>query len=408
MKLWQKVIIGLLLGIAAGYYLKEDAQYLKPLGTIFINLIKMVIVPLVFFALVSGITNMGAGKNVSRVGVKAIFTFLFTAAFAVCIGLVAGNIFKPGVGVQLHFEAGAAGAAAAPAAKQEAVNVGQTLLEIIPDNALKAMVDGHILQVIIFAIFTGITINMVGEKAAQVRIVAQQTAQVTFKMIELIVQLAPYGVFGYIAWAVGTQGFDIIVSLAKLVMCVLAACLVQYLLFGIFILIFSGLSPLPFYRKMIEPQTLAFSTSSSKATLTTTMRVLHEKLGVSENSTNFVLPLGAAINMDGTAIYLGICALFFAQATGITLSQHDYLTLVLTCTLASIGAAGIPSGSLIFMGMVLSSVGLPIEGIGIIAGVDRILDMFRTTLNITGDAAITLIVDKTEGTLNTKQYHKKV
>lgn len=408
MKLWQKVIAGLLLGVVAGYFLKEDAAYLKPLGTIFINLIKMVIVPLVFFALVSGVTNMGAGKNVSRVGFKAIFTFLFTAAFAVCIGLAAGALFKPGEGVTLHFEGHEAAGAVAPAIKKEAPSVGETLMGIIPDNALKAMVEGHILQVIIFAIFTGITINLVGDKAAKVREVSQQTALVTFKMIELIVQLAPYGVFGYMAWSVGTQGMDILFSLAKLVVTVLAACLIQYVLFGVFILVFARLSPLPFYRKMIEPQTLAFSTSSSKAALSTTMRVLHEKLGVSTGSTNFVLPLGAAINMDGTAIYLGICALFFAQATGVTLESHDYLVLVLTCTLASIGAAGIPSGSLIFMGMVLSSVGLPIEGIGIIAGVDRVLDMFRTTLNITGDATITLIVDKTEDTLNVKQYYKNV
>ena len=188
---------------------------------------------------------------------------------------------------------------------------------------------------------------------------------------------------------------------------VAGAMVVQYLIFGLLIIVFGRLSPLPFYRKMLEPQSLAFSTSSSKATLATAMETLQNKMGVSKNSASFVLPLGASINMDGTAIYLGICALFFAQATGTVLHVQEYVLIVLTSTLASIGAAGIPGGSLIMMGMVLTSIGLPLEGIALIAGVDRILDMIRTTINITGDSAITLIIDKTEGTLNEKKYYSK-
>jgi Na+/H+-dicarboxylate symporter len=226
-------------------------------------------------------------------------------------------------------------------------------------------------------------------------------------MINAIVKLAPFGVFGFIASVIGTQGVDVLSSLGMLIIAVMAACIFQYIVFGLMLFFIGRVNPMPFYKKMIFTQSLAFATSSSKATLSTAMDQLQTRLGVSKTSTNFLLPLGACINMDGTAIYLGIVAVFFAQAFGITLETHDYLMLVLTCTLGSIGAAGIPSGSIIFMGMVLTSVGLPLEGIALILGVDRILDMVRTTINITGDSTITLMVDSTEGTLDEKLYYAK-
>jgi Na+/H+-dicarboxylate symporter len=229
-------------------------------------------------------------------------------------------------------------------------------------------------------------------------------ALLVFKLIETIIRFSPYGVFALISWVVGTQGLEILFALLKLVGTVVGALFTQYLLFGIMIVVFGRMSPVPFYKKMVEPQLLAFSTSSSKATLSTAMRVVNERIGVSKSSTSFVLPLGASINMDGTAIYLGICALFFAQAYDIPIDAHHYLILVLTATLGSIGAAGIPGGSLIMMGMVLTSVGLPLEGIALIAGVDRILDMLRTTVNITGDSVITMLVDKSEGTFDERMY----
>lgn len=404
LSLWKQVVIGMLLGIATGLILGEDAVMVKPFGTVFINLIKMVVVPLIFFALISGITSMGEGQNFTRVGVKGIFAYLSTAAFAVVIGLVAGNIFQPGVGVTLDLTGHAPSPHPLPQASAPP-SVSELLLGLIPTNAFRAMVDDHFLQVIVFAIFTGITLNVMGESSKQVKSFAQECAKVTFKMIETIVKLAPFGVFGFISWVVGTQGLEVIKSLIMLVVTVLSACLFQYLLFGVIIAVFGRISPLPFYRKILEAQALAFATSSSKATLTTAMRVLQERMGVSKTNTNFLMPLGACINMDGTAIYLGICALFFAQAAGVTLSMYDYGMLLLTCTLGSIGAAGIPSGSIIFMGMVLGSIGLPLEGIGIILGVDRILDMVRTTINITGDSAITLIVDSSEKTLDKDRYY---
>lgn len=406
MKLWQQVLIGLILGIISGIFLGENAAPLKIFGTIFINLIKMVIVPLIFFALLSGITSMNGEGNFTRVGLKGFGSYVITAVFAVMIGLSAGLIFKPGEGIDLHSILETNSAASNFVAK-EAPSATEFLLGLIPTNPLESMVKDNFLQIIVFSIFTGITINLVGDKGKPVKEFIYSASQVSFKMIEIIVKLAPLGVFGFISWVVGTQGTDILESLAKLIGVVLLACIFQYFVFGLMIFLFARMSPLPFYRKILFTQSIAFSTSSSKATLSTAMTQLQDKMGVSKSNSNFLMPLGVCINMDGTAIYLGICALFFSQAYGIELAGHDYLMLILTCTLGSMGAAGIPSGSIIFMGMVLSSVGLPIEGIGIILGIDRLLDMVRTTINITGDSAITLIVDKSEGSLNEKVYYSK-
>lgn len=407
MKLWQQVLIGLILGVVAGIVLGDKAAGLKIFGTIFISLIKMVIVPLIFFALLSGITSMHGQGNFTRVGLKGFSSYILTAIFAVMIGLTAGIVFQPGAGVDLHSILSNSDSAQSPVISKAPPTITEFLLNLIPVNPLHSMVNDNFLQIIVFSIFTGITINLIGDKAKPLKDVIYSASQMAFKMIELIIKLAPLGVFGYISWVIGTQGIDILQSLAKLILVVLAACSFQYLVFGLMILVFARVSPLPFYRKILFTQSIAFATSSSKATLSTAMTQLQERLGVSKTNSNFLMPLGVCINMDGTAIYLGICALFFAQAYGIDLTMQNYMMLVLTCTLGSIGAAGIPSGSIIFMSMVLSSVGLPIEGIGIILGVDRILDMVRTTINITGDSAITLIVDKSEGALDEKLYYKK-
>ncbi len=408
MKLWQQVLIGLILGIISGLLLGDKAAGLKIFGTIFISLVKMVIVPLIFFALLSGITSMQGQGNLTRVGLKGFVSYILTAIFAVLIGLGAGTLFQPGAGIDLHSMLATSGINEAVVTTAKAApTASEFLIALIPTNPINAMASDHFLQIIIFSIFTGITINMVGKKAEPLKEFIASASQVTFKMIEIIIKLAPLGVFGFISWVVGTQGLDILAALAKLVVALLAACSLQYIVFGLLILVFARISPLPFYKKILFTQSIAFATSSSKATLSTAMTQLQERMGVSKTNSNFLMPLGVCINMDGTAIYLGICALFFSQAYGIDLTFSNYMMLILTCTLGSIGAAGIPSGSIIFMGMVLSSVGLPIEGIGIILGVDRILDMVRTTINITGDSAITLIVDKSEGMLDEKAYHSK-
>ncbi len=403
LKMWQQVVLCLILGIIAGFVLKEDAAGLKILGTIFINLIKMIVVPLIFLALVSGITSMGDGANFKRVGFKGVGAYLFTAIFAVIIGLAAGTVFEPGLG--LHININEFAGATPAAAEAPAMSIKDFLLGLIPTNIFHAFAEANLLQVVVFSVFFGVTMNMMGDKAARPRQTLYDFSQIVFKLIEYIVRLAPLAVFGFMAWSVGTQGAEIIKILAKLCAAVIAACAFQYALFGALIALVGRLNPFIFYKKLLTTQLMAFSTSSSKATLTTAMRELENKLGVSAQSTQFLLPLGACINMDGTAIYLGICALFFAQFFGVELHTMDYAVLLLTCTLGSIGAAGIPSGSIIFMGMVLHSVGLPIEGIGLLLGVDRVLDMIRTTINITGDCAITLIVDSTEKTLNRDVYY---
>jgi Na+/H+-dicarboxylate symporter len=399
--MWQQVALSLVLGIATGLWFGEAAASLKILGTIFFKLIKMVVAPLIFFALISGITSLTQSHHFKGIALKGTFAYMSTALLAVCMGLLLGHFFEPGLGVPKPHEDAVSPITSPPPA------VGEFLMGLIPSNIIHAMASDMYLQIVVFAIFTGVVMNNIRGNTSKVKELNQEMAHIVFKMIEWIVRLAPMAVFGYMAFMVGTTGMDVIISLMNLVVLVIVACFLQYLFFGLLIAVFGRVSPMPFYRKMITTQVMAFSTSSSKATLTTAMRELQEKMGVSQSSSNFMMPLGACINMDGTAIYLGICAMFFAQMYGIEMEIADYFMLMLTCTLGSIGAAGVPSGSIIFMGMVLSSVGIPMEGITIILGVDRILDMFRTTVNITGDAAITLIVDSSEGELDKKSYYQE-
>jgi len=419
MKLWQQVLVGLIAGIFIGYlgnknYLDiEMVKSFKILGTIFMNLIKMVIIPLIIFALLSGITSINGEGNFTRVAVKGFSAYILTAMFAVIIGIVAGKIMEPGKGINLtQMVAESQSKNSADFQKvstitQNKKTASEFILDLIPTNPFKSIVEEKYLQIIVFVIFIGLIINMIGDKGKPIKELIYSFAQVFFRSIEIIIKLAPLGVFGYMSYSIADQGLEVLQSLGKLAITVLLACLVQYIIFGILIAVFGKMSPMPFYKKILFTQGLAFSTSSSKATLPTAMNQLQEKMGVSKTNSNFLMPLGVCINMDGTAIYLGICSLFFAQAYGIELYFQHYLMLILTCTLGSIGAAGIPSGSIIFMSMVLGSIGIPSEGIAVILGIDRILDMVRTTINITGDSAITLIVDKTEGGVNEHIYYDK-
>ncbi len=419
MKLWQQVFIGLIAGVLFGYlgnkhYLDiEMVKSFKILGTIFMNLIKMVIIPLIIFALLSGITSINGEGNFTRVAVKGFSAYILTAMFAVVIGIVAGKLMEPGKGINLS-QMVAESQSKNSADFQKVSTITQNkktaqdfILDLIPTNPFKSIVEDKYLQIIVFVIFIGLIINMIGDKGKPIKELIYAFSQVFFRSIEIIIKLAPLGVFGYMSYSVADQGLEVLESLGKLIITMLLACLVQYIIFGVLIAVFGKMSPFPFYKKILFTQGLAFSTSASKATLPTAMNQLQERMGVSKTNSNFLMPLGVCINMDGAAIYLGICALFFAQAYGIQLHFEHYLMLILTCTLGSIGAAGIPSGSIIFMSMVLDSVGIPSEGIAVILGIDRILDMVRTTVNITGDSAITLIVDKTEGGVNEHVYYDK-
>ena len=405
LSLWQQVLAGMILGVIVGLVFKQDAEVLKVLGVIFFKLIKMVVAPLIFFALISGITSLTEAHHFKQIVIKGVFGYLMTAMIAVSLGLSLATIFEPGVGVAPPPSTEDSGIS--PTLNGTPPTIGDFLMELIPHNIISAMANDMYLQIVVFSIFTGIIMNNIRGNTAGIKEINAEMCHVMFKMIEWVVRFAPLAVFGFLAAMVGTTGLDVLASLFWLVVLVVGACALQYLFFGLFIWVFGRISPMPFYRKMVPTQLMAFSTSSSKATLTTGMRELQDKMGVSISSSNFMMPLGACVNMDGTAIYLGIVSVFFAQMYGIDLDLADYFMLLLTCTLGSIGAAGIPSGSIIFMGMVLTSVGIPMEGVAMILGVDRILDMFRTAVNITGDAAITLIVDKTENSMDTELYYSK-
>jgi Na+/H+-dicarboxylate symporter len=400
MKLWHKVGLGLVLGIVFGYYLPEYVNTILPIGTIFIRLIQMVIIPLIFFSLVSGITSMHDPNSLGRVGIKSILAYFGTTCFAVLFGLLVATILKPGEGVVVDF-----GVPQTRNFNSSGFDLIEFLINIVPSNVFESFAQGNLLQVVFFSMFTGFMINSIGSSADPVKNLINSAAKLVLKMISKIVELSPYGAFALTAWVVGTQGIDVMISLSKLAGAMVLAMVLQYFIFGIFILVFCRLSPMPFYRKSLEYQMIAFSTGSSKASLATTMQVCRNKLGVSDSSTSFILPLGASINMDGFAIKLGLSAIFFAQLMNVDLSFTDYMTIMLTATLGSIGGAGVPGAFIIMLPLVLSSVGLPIEGVALLVGIDRVLDLLSTTINITGDATITLIIDDSEGTLDRELYN---
>jgi Na+/H+-dicarboxylate symporter len=389
---WHRVALGMGLGIGTGLIMGEQAAMFQPLGIIFLNLIKMITIPLIFFTLIYGLTSIESTGDIRRVGMKAIMVFLTTAMLAVCLGVGLATFLQPGKGHDLKM------LAVDPASETVgSLDLMAMLVNIVPTNAIAAMAEGHILQVILFAFFTGFTINAMRSECSNVVSICHEMAQISFKMIAAIMHIAPLGVFGYMAWSVGTQGLEVVAVLGKLVLTIILACGLQYLVFGVLILLGARLSPFPFYRKMLEPQILAFATSSSKAVLPRLMDISETRLGVGRQHSR---------NMDGGAIYQGVCAIFFAQYYGVVFGPVEYFTLLFTCTLASIGGAGIPGGVLLFLGMVLHSVGLPIEGVVLIASVDRILDMVTTVINITGDACVTLIVARSERQLDVEQYYQ--
>ena len=395
-QLWHKVLIGLVGGILSGFILGEHAVYLKPIGDIFIRLIKMIVMPLIFFSIINGLSNIKDANQLGRIGIKAAAAYVLCTCFAIFLGMLAAWLFQPGVGLVLK------------ATSPQTVTVFQPiemLLNIIPDNIIGAMAQGTIMQVVFFSIFCGVTLVMMGPAANRIFITVKDLTEVVLTMIRTIVKFAPVAAFCLMAWCVGTQGTAVLISLSKLVMAGVFAFVIQYFVFGGIIAVWGRLSPLPFYRKSFEYQAMAFSTSSTKAALPVTMSVCHDKMGVSKLSSSFILPLGATINMDGLAIYLGLCALCFAQAAGHQLTYSEYATIMFTTTLGSIGGAGIPSAAIVMLPMILGSVNLPLEGVLLITGIDRLMDTFRTTISITGDAAVTLVVDSSEGMLDREKYY---
>ena len=388
-KLWMKIFIGLFLGVVTGLVLQEKAVILKPLGTLFINAIKMLIVPLIFSSLIVGMTSMKDTKQLGRIGIKTIIIYLCTTAVAVTIGLVVSTLIQPGAGMTID-------ATHVFAAKKAPVFI-DTLVNIVPKNPIGALSSGHVLQIIVFAIFIGIAINITGKKADPAKHLAEAVAEIMYTLTGLVMKAAPYGVFALMAYVVGQYGIQTLLPLAKVIFAVYVAAIIHVVLvYGGGVALVGRLNPIRFFKGIADAQMVAFTTTSSSGTLPATIKCSQENLGVSKGISSFVLPLGATINMDGTAIYQGVCAVFVAQACGVELTIANYITLILASTLASIGTAGVPGAGLIMLSVTLTSIGLPMEGIAIIAGIDRVLDMARTTVNVTGDAMTSLLIAKSE------------
>ena len=399
MKLWKQILIALVAGLVVGMIFGPSAGVIKPVGTLFINAIKMLIVPLIFVSLVCGMTSMHDMTKMGRIGLKTIVLYLATTAVAITIGLVLGTVMKPGVGVGLE-AAKAVEAKAAPSLIDVVVN-------LVPTNPVAAMAEGNILQIIVFAILVGLAIVIAGESGKRIKDIFDSLAEVIYKLTAIVISFAPYGVFALMAWVAGTYGLDVLLPLGKVILAVYIGCIIHaVVVYGGLLTFLARLNPLRYFQGIAEAQAVAFTTTSSSGTLPVTMSCAQKNLGVSKSVSSFVLPLGATINMDGTALYQGVCALFVAQAFGIELGFGQYVTIIMTATLASIGTAGVPGPGLIMLSLVLTSVGLPLEGVAIIAGIDRILDMARTALNVTGDGMVAVLVAKSEKELDETVYSK--
>lgn len=393
MSLAMQIFIALVLAIAAGLLLQKHAQfaetYIKPFGTIFLNLLKFIVVPIVLFSIMCGIISMRDIKKVGAIGLKTVVYYMCTTAFAITIGLIGGNLFKKMFPViattDLSYQVG------------EKTSLMDTIVNIFPSNFISPMAEANMLQVIVMALLIGFAIILVGEeKNTRIITACNDLNDVFMKCMEMILKLSPIGVFCLLCPVVAANGATIIGSLAM----VLLAAYVCYIVHAVVVYSFAvktigGISPLTFFKEMLPAIMIAFSSASSVGTLPINMECT-EKLGTSREIASFILPLGATINMDGTAIYQGVCAIFIASCYGIHLTLPQMLTIIFTATLASIGTAGVPGAGMVMLAMVLTSVGLPVDGIALVAGVDRIFDMGRTTVNITGDASCCVIVSNLE------------
>jgi len=387
-----QIFIALVLAVIAGLLMGDHYEaanaYIKPFGTIFLNLIKFIVVPIVLFSIMCGIISMKDVRKVGSIGIKTVVYYLCTTAVAIVIGLVGGNLFKSMFPViattDLTYEAA------------ESTTLMDTIVNIFPSNFVSPMVNANMLQIIVMALLIGFAIVSVGEKNVRVVSAFNDLNEVFMKCMEMILRLSPIGVFCLLCPVIAENGPAIIGSLAMVLLTAYICYFVHALLvYSFTVRTMGGLSPVKFFKGMMPAILFAFSSASSVGTLPLNMECT-QKLGASREVSSFVLPLGATINMDGTAIYQGVCAIFIAACYGIQLTLPQMLTIVLTATLASIGTAGVPGAGMVMLAMVLTSVGLPVDGIALVAGVDRIFDMGRTTVNITGDACCSLIVSNLE------------
>ena len=401
MSLTLKITISLVLGIAAGLLLRNNADiavdYIKPLGTIYLNLIKMIVVPVVLLSITQGIISLQDIKKVGTIGLRTVIYYLFTTALAVTVGLLFANVLQVGAGYVLPGEELSYTASEAP-------SFIDTLVGIFPSNFFAPLVEANMLQVIVLALFMGFGIILAGEKGEMAVKVVDSFTEVALKIMDMIIRLSAIGVFALICPVVAQNGPAVLLPLLKVILVAYVGYIVHMVVvYSTSVKLMAGMSPVKFFMGMSQAMLFAFSSASSVGTLPFNLEAT-QKLGARKEIASFILPLGATINMDGTAIYQGVCAIFIAQIFGIDLTLGQQITIILTATLASIGTAGVPGSGVIMLAMVLQSVGLPLEGIALVAGIDRILDMGRTVVNITGDAACTICVDA----LDLKHERKKL
>ena len=404
------LLIGALFGVVIHYwvpssYIKDTViveGVLYVVGQGFIRLMQMLVVPLVFCSLICGSMAIGDTKTLGKVGVKTIGFYLVTTALAVCVALGSALLINPGRGLDMD-----AVQKGTVSSTTEATSLVDTLLNIIPKNPVQSMANGDMLPIIVFALFVGIMLAKLGTRGSVVANFFSQFNDVMMEMTMAIMKVAPIGVFCLIARTFATVGFSAFAPMLKYMGNVTLALAIQCLVvYQILLFVFTRLNPFKFIKKFLPVMGFAFSTATSNATIPMSIDTLSKKMGVSKQISSFTIPLGATINMDGTSIMQGVAVIFIAQAYGIPLTIGNLATVVVTATLASIGTAGVPSVGLVTLAMVLNSVGLPTEGIALIMGIDRILDMIRTAVNITGDAVCTTIVCHQEGSLNREVFNR--
>ena len=408
MQLSSRILLGMVLGIILGLILNSLGgadpdktpviswfvnNVFDVVGQVFVISLKLLVVPLVFFSLVCGSASMGEDVKMGQVALKTVSLYLMTTAIAVSLALTIANIVDPGVGINTS--------EAANYVAKEAASFKDVFIGIFPSNPFQAMVEGNMLQVIVFAILVGIAILQAGESGNKVLRGCQMISDVIMRMVSILMNLAPYGVFCLLAKLFTGQGFSAIVNLALYFGTIVFVLLLHAsVVYTTIFTIFTRLNPVTLFKNMRPAMLFAFSTSSSNATMPITLNVAKNRVGAHNSIASFTVPLGATVNMDGTAIMQGIATVFIAQAYGLDLSMTEYFAVIATATLASIGTAGVPGVGLITLAMVLQQVGLPVEGIGLIIGVDRLLDMLRTVVNVSGDGMVTAVVANSEGRLD--------
>jgi len=396
--LWQRVIAALVLGVIVGLLWGPGAESIKIVGDIFIAFIKMLVVPLIFFSLVSGVAAIGDLRKLGSVGWRALLLFVVSGQIAVWLGLALGTLFQPGIG--LDTSAIEMGAVPEPTA----TSWQEMLLGMVPQSPVQVMADVNVLPLIIFSMLIGIGILMAKDEGLPAQRIFDSGAIVMQKVTTVVMELTPFGVFALMAWVAGTVGVPALLALGKLVALNYAGCLlIMGLVYAGIVKFLAKLPVVDFYRGIVDAMAVAYSTASSNATLPVTMRCVERNLGVSRSVTSFTTSLGATINMDGTAMYLGLATLFGAQIFGVDLSVADYLTIAVLATLGSVGAAGIPGAGLIMMAAIFTAVSVPLETIAFVAGVDRIMDMMRTVTNVSGDAAVATTVGVMTGEIDREE-----